>query len=207
MSEKPDRYGFYDMAKIIPEGKSGNWGIRHRVITEEECRYEKEMAIYRRDWTCRGLQPGTYCTLYWGNGNRSEIMMSDTWLERYTNAELLQQASGDILIAGLGIGLVVVPLCNNDKVWHVTVVESNLDVVHLVLPYINHTKLSLVVADIFTWNPEQKYDTIYFDIWATICGDNYPETKELHKRYKKWLKNGGWMQSWLRDEVRRLYFE
>lgn len=201
------QYGFPMMAEIIPEGKIGDWGIRHRVMTPEEVKHEKGIAIIRRDWTCNGLQPGTYATLYWGNGHRGEIMMSDTWLERWTNREAVTKANGHVLIAGLGIGLIIVPICAKPEVQSVTVIENTPEVVHLVSPHIAHPKLSVIQDDIFTWQPAQQYDTIYFDIWATISADNYPETVLLHRRYSKLLNHqnsAAWMGSWLRDEFKRL---
>ncbi len=201
-------YGFPEMAKIIPEAKSGKWAIQHQVATAEKAREKQMMGIYKRDWTWRGFEAGTYCVLTNGNGYGGEIMMSDTWLERFTNLDILRESRGDVLLAGLGIGLI--PSAIAHEVNSITVLEIEPDVITLIeAPLrkylkVDSNKLNIIQEDAFKHIPTRKFDVIYFDIWQDICGDNYEETKTIHKRFRKYLKQGGWMDSWLRDEVRRL---
>ncbi len=201
-------YGFPEMYKIIPEGKSGKWSIQHQIATEEKAEHKRRMGAIRGSWTWRGFEAGTYCVLTNANGFGGEIVMSDTWLERFTNQDILREARGDVLLAGLGIGLIIAGII--DKVDSLTVVEIEPDVIALVEQSLrgwlgdNNSKLVVVSADILTYEPQQKFDAIYFDIWESICGDNYEETKTLHKRFRKYRKQGGYMDSWLRDEFRHL---
>ena len=63
-----------------------------------------------------------------------ELMMSNTPMEKRTAGEFVYSAKGDVLIAGLGIGLVIMPLLYDDSVNSVTVVEKYQDVIDCVLP-------------------------------------------------------------------------
>ncbi len=190
---------FSPMAEVLREGTVGASSLTAISITEREC----IMATIGGD---RMMYPGDYMQLKI-NG---QLVMSDTPYERLTNRDLVGKAFGDVLIGGLGIGMILVPLINNPAVTSVTVIECNQDVVDLVAPQLPLTdEVSIICADINTWEPppNRKYTTIYFDIWPTICSDNYEEMKALHRRYKKYVnyKVGGFMDSWCKDDVRRLY--
>ena len=134
--------------------------------------------------------------------------MSDTWMERYSNQEILKQANGQVLIAGLGIGLILTPLREKESVEHITVLEQNQTLIDLVSPYFDFSDITIVQGDIFTWETKKKFDTIYFDIWSDISSDNYKETTTLHRRYRKNLNRKNpqrYMDSWMREELRRLW--
>lgn len=213
---RPGDYGYPIMAEIIPEGVSGNYKIVHQTATEKEAAFRRMLGAAKGDSTWSGFKPGTYCVLTEAEGHIVEILMSDTWLERSTGLGVVHHANGDVLIAGLGIGLVLTLIVKKPEVKSVTVIEISQDVINLVEPHIRrylsgmHKDLRIVCADIFAWQPDKKYDTIFFDIWGDICGDNYPETKELHKKFKYVLNRANsncWMDSWLRDEARRLHYE
>ena len=56
---------------------------------------------------------------------------------------------------------------------------------------------------------EIKFDTIYFDIWTNIGGDNYPQMKELHRKFRKYLNKNDinkWMSSWRYDDCKRMNY-
>lgn len=46
----------------------------------------------------------------------------------------------------------------------------------------------------------EKFDVIYFDIWADISTSNLEEMEKLHKKYKcNKRSKSSYMNSWLRD--------
>lgn len=55
---------------------------------------------------------------------KKQVVMSDTPMEKHTNQEFLDAAHGDVLIAGLGIGLIVMPLLDDPEITSITVVEK-----------------------------------------------------------------------------------
>jgi hypothetical protein len=49
-----------------------------------------------------------------------------------------------------------------------------------------------------------KFDTIYFDIWAKISQENLAEMTKLHNKYRKnKVSKESFMDSWLRDFLRK----
>jgi hypothetical protein len=204
-------YGFPQMAKIIPESpvpEGGGFYIHHYVMTEEKARHESAMGSLRQDWTSRGLKAGTYCVLSEKRNGWNKQWMSDTWLERFTNYEILEAARGKVLLAGLGIGLLPVALCRKPDVEQVVVLENEPQVIALVEPYIRHPKLVVLLAD--AYHPPfvgRVFDTIYLDIWKSICTDNWEEMKPLLAQYRRFATKGatvtGWLKDYLQEELGR----
>ena len=136
--------------------------------------------------------------------------MSDFHYERVTCEEVVRRAHGDVLIAGLGLGMILHPILKIEAVRSVTVIEKYQDVMDLVLPTLAvNDKLQVVVGDICTWKPPRgrRYDVIWFDIWPDIEPTRLPEMTRLHRRYRRWLNRANpdcWMESWHRRETRSL---
>lgn len=193
------------MVDHIPEMKDLGFEVVHFEMTEEGVKKARLMSyISFSPGDVRWLEPGRYVHLNMV-GKWIDTIMSDTPMERMTNLHVIEYAHGDVLLAGLGIGMILIPLCNKPEVQTVTVIEKELGIMHMIWPNVNHPKASLVHADIFEWTPpiHALYDIIYFDIWNDICGDNYLETKTLHKRFGKYRRPGGWIGSWRRADQRK----
>jgi spermidine synthase len=130
--------------------------------------------------------------------------MSDTWMEQRSNMDVYLHAKGDVLIAGLGIGMILLAIQDKPDVRSVTVVEKQAEVIELVKPQLPiDGKVVIVNQDIHDFQPVKRYETIYFDIWDEISRDNLKEMNKLHKKYRKWLMDGGWISSWRRNDCRR----
>ena len=202
MTMMKNSHGFPLMHKIHPATapNDGPW-IEHVVMDEAFVRHEKQMASWRPgsyQWI-RGLEPGTYCVLKEGRGT---TWMSDTWMERYTNAEALKAARGDVLVAGLGIGMVALAVANKPDVTSVTVLERDRQIVDLILPNLRSGKLHVVVCD--AKRPPlrgRQFDAIWLDIWPAICADNWTTMKPMLAKYRRMLRRGGWIGAWLKDYV------
>lgn len=195
------------MADILKPAQSKHFMVDIFEVTPEDVRRVQFIdAIHGRQEYNR-FEPGKYARLSHreADGSRGATIMSDTWMEKETNMEFYRQARGDVLIAGLGIGMVLLAVQAKEDVQSVTVVEKEAEVIELVkaqLPL--NGKVSIVNQDIFDYKPDKVYDTIYFDIWDGICGDNYAEMKKLHKKLARWRRNGGWMTSWRKEDCRRM---
>ena len=138
--------------------------------------------------------------------------MSDTPMERNTNDKFLQSANGDVVIFGLGLGLIVFPLLDDKNIKSITIIELYQDLIDIVKPNIEakdkHKKVKIIQGDCFTFEftKETKFDTIYFDIWIDICGDNYEEQKKLERRFRKHLNKDNpnkFIDSWMKDHYKR----
>lgn len=188
---------FPQMTAILAPQKQGIAEIDHYTVTPLQSR----MSALRRGAYC---PEGRYATLRVGR----TLMMSDTMLERRSNREVVTNSRGDVLIAGLGLGMILHPILARAKVQSVTVVEKYQDVIDLVLPTLPAEKLTIICADIHHWTPEKaaRFSTIYFDIWPDICTDNLEAIKQLHRRFRRYLLRDGeeWMGSWQHEELKRL---
>ena len=181
------------MHTIIPATKIGRAEVVH----------DRPSSLERLRGAIHGmpLEERTYTRLL-VNG---DLMMTDVDFEQRTNTLVVSRARGDVLIAGLGIGMILVPILQKREVNSVTVVEKERDVIACVAPrFFPSAKLKVIRADIWTWRPEPfpRYDAIYFDIWPDICTDNLAEITKLHRAFRKYLKPDGWMDSWCRDYLR-----
>ena len=194
----PNRFGdtFFWMAEIISPRKINGVQVDHFQITAD---------------TFQGFQvehtrPGTYARLRVDGC----VMMSDTDMELRSNYSAVQQARGDVLIGGLGLGMMVLPVVRKPEVNTVRVIEINSDVIQLMKPAIEpltNGKLTIEHGDVKTWKPEapgRQLDFIYFDIWTSLCVDEVEERKSLHLAYRKYLRPGGRVTSWEYDHLRYL---
>ena len=185
---------FPSMAKIVPPGDSGNVKIEHFTITKAAS--EETMIRMHRD---EYVPEGTYARLLVDG----EVMMSDTSFERRTNRGVLWRAQGDVLIAGLGLGMVLHAIAAKREVKSITVIEANPNIIRLVAPTVPK-KAKVIEADIFAWRPAKgtKFNTIYHDIWLSVSTDTLDEMTKLHRTFCRYLAPGGWQGSWMRDELR-----
>jgi spermidine synthase len=207
---------FKPVCEILPESRVGNFSIAHFELNEEEVKFAKLRSMM--SWSPgehRFTEVGHYVKLYKhytaDNGDeRRTYLMSDTPMERFTNSYFVRITQGDILIAGLGIGMILWPLLHNEKVETIQVIELEQDVIDLVGPtYLKIAEeqgktLELICDDIFTWSlPDgKKWDRIWLDIWPEISADFYPEMKRLHRRFARRRNDGGWMGSWRKADMR-----
>lgn len=168
-------------------------------IDEQEAKIQNLGSLMNRKPSFMRVSKGDHIKLYVND----TLMMSDTDMEKRTNLEFILNAHGDVMVAGLGIGLILHNLeekVKSGEVTSITVYEKYQDVIDLIAPYYSHLPLKIKCEDILTYKPpkDETYDTIYFDIWATINTDNLDEIRMLHNRWKNRKRKGGWMDSWMK---------
>lgn len=170
---------YKDMVNLLEEKEGENgWAIRKFVIKDTDFRAMLD-----------GIAPGKYVRLsHYGN-----CIMSDTDMEKRTNLKFCINAQGDVLIGGLGLGMIILAIQDKPEVKSVTVIEKNQEVIDLVAPQLDfNDKVKIIHDDVFEWKPERglKYDTIYMDIWGTIDREVYEnEMKPLKRKYARYLKS------------------
>ena len=190
---------FTDMIRVLPPSTVGAASIVHHTVTK----LESTMSAFHPGQFC---PEGTYAVLK-VNG---QVWMSDTRMERISNYAVLHEARGDVFIAGLGIGMILLPLLRKPEVKSVTVMEINRDVIQLVEPHIRKAarrsarKLKIYEGDALILMPDEghRFDTVSFDIWPDTCGDYWEQIKMLRRWYRKRLRPGAWMGAWKQDEIR-----
>jgi hypothetical protein len=148
---------------------------------------------------------GTYTFLYRGN----TLVMSDTPDEKRDHYDAVLKATGNCLIAGLGIGMVLNAIALKQSVEHIDVIEISQEVIDLVSGYYDKLypgKITFHCVSIFDYKPVKgmKYDMAWFDIWDTLCEDNLEEMATLHRKYGKCATwKGSWGKEYLQYQRRR----
>lgn len=187
---------YKNMAEILEPKEIGNFKLSHFEIGEND--------FYARI-RC-GIPCGKYVRLTHGGS----VVMSDTPMEKRTNINFVYKAHGNVLIGGLGIGMILLAIQDKEEVKHITVVEKHSEVIELVkeqLPL--NSKVEIVNADVFDYIPLFKYNTIYMDIWNYINTDVYKnEMKPLISRYRKYLvpkedDENRFIDCWCKEEAKR----
>lgn len=199
-----------EVASKFEDSEKGIASLKRFSVDKEKSRKFNIRTIMSYGSAFQMLEEGDYVKLYVDG----VLMMSDTPMERRTNREFVSEARGEVMIAGLGIGLIIENLRDkvaNGEVTRIVVYEKYQDVIDLVYPKYADLPLEVRCADILEYKPpkDETYDTIYFDIWPDICEDNLPQMAMLHKRWARHKRKGGWMDSWmcryLRNERRKSY--
>lgn len=191
----------------VPEGTDGDWSVERFTVSEQEASFHnlREAINFRR----RTVSPGTYTRLT----HKGAVVMSDTSMEICDHWEPVRKAMRyasrskiDVLVNGLGLGVVIQAVLDLPKVRQVTVVEKSPAVLRLVKPHYmdryGEKRLSVVCADALTWKPlvNQRYAVVWHDIWTNICGENLPDMHKLHRKYGR---RCDWQGSWCRRMCER----
>lgn len=168
---------FCKMADLMEEKQNGAWKL-------------EKFTIERNNLAAmiQGVTPGTYIKLT----HNGECVMSDTSMEKRTNIDFYCNAYGDVLIGGLGIGMIILAIQDKPEVKSITVIEKYQEVIDMVASQLEfNDKVKIICADVFEWKPEKgvKYDTSYMDIWNWVNEDVYErEMKPLKRRYARFLR-------------------
>jgi len=210
--ERPLPKGLVPMHTVLKAGKSGNAELQIYELSQfEAAKYNLAQAIGSTPEMV--IHPGKYVRLLVDN----ELMMTDAPHEAQSNRDIIEGAKGHVLIAGLGLGMILIPILLKQKVKSVTVVEKSQGVINLVRPALQKWRehqgvigakpapLTIVHADVETWVPALplKWDVIYLDIWPTIDTRNLPQIAKLKRGYRKYLSPGGWLGVWVEKMIQK----
>ena len=191
-----------DWRVTVPEGARGPWRVERFEIDKKGADWHNMLTSFQPGMGRRLVEPGTYTRLLRGN----TVVMSDTSAEQHDHTYAFYQATGRVLIHGLGLGMFLGAVLRKPEVTQVTVVEIDADVIALVGPHYQQMAdaqgktLEIIRADALTWKPPKgaRWDVAWHDIWDDICSDNLPAMKRLHRRYGR---RAGWQGSWARELI------
>lgn len=166
---------FYNMADILEDRRNGRFTLERFTITKENNSIRFP------------LPHGEYVRLM----EHGEVVMSDTPMEKRTNQFFIDNAHGDVLIAGLGIGLIVLPIQDKEEVTSITILEKNPEVIEMVAEQLPlNDKVTIIQGDVYehTFPKGTKFNCIYFDIWNYVNSEVYQEMKKLKRKYLKYKR-------------------
>ena len=177
----------------IPEGKSGNWKVEKFTVSEDEAKFANMRASFSFSNRGQYIYAGEYTRLMRG----TSTIMSDTPSEISDHRYFMRVATGNVLLNGLGLGMVLQAILRKDDVEKVVVNEIDQDVINIVAPHYQDQRLVINHTDAFAWKPNGiRFNSVWHDIWDNICEDNLSEMKQLHRRYGHWLQQPSFQGSW-----------
>ena len=173
----------------IPDGESGDYKVAQCTATTGESSWLTYVNY-------RDIADDDYTVLYRKYGDNWLNIMQDTEQEYGEHDWLVQRMSGDVLLGGLGIGMIHIPLLESDDVTSVTIVEKEQDVIDLVWEHCaKDERFNIVHADINTWTPPEgsSWDVAWFDTWLTHEEPMDDYITRMNDRYGNYVTEiGGW---------------
>lgn len=161
----------------LKDEKNGDWEISTFEISES---FAKLRNVFERNPDMY-YYPGKYKELTY----KKQVIMSNTQMERKTHILAINKAKGNVLVAGLGLGMFIYNIKDKDDVESITVIEKSKEVIEMVSKYFKDCKkIKIINQDIFEYKPEICFDFAFFDIWNDISEDNLKDFKILRKKFK-----------------------
>jgi len=173
----------------IPEGESGDYSIQHCTTTTGSGSWLNYVNY-------KEITGGPYTVLSKKYGKAWLNIMQDTEREYAEHDWLVSRMSGDILLGGLGIGMIHIPLLASSDVTSVTIIENSQDVIDLVWDHCaKDDRFTLIHDDINTWDiPEgSNWDVGWFDSWITSDEKLSNYVARMNQKYGSCITEiGGW---------------
>lgn len=163
---------------FIKDEKIGCYEVKTMKITEEQAYYYNLRAIINNR-----LEELVNSGIYKKLTKFGEILMTNTQLEIRTHEEAIKQSKGNILVAGLGLGMFLTAIKNKKDVDKIIVVEKSKEVIEMIGKYYNDRKIEIINEDIFNFNTDMKFDLIWLDIWSYLDKENLKEMNYLRKKF------------------------
>jgi len=136
----------------------------------------------------------------------NECIMSSNLFERLTNQNFINSVKGDVIIFGLGLGLILFPLLEDEEINSITVIDNSIDIINTIGPIIKNydvnDKLTIINGDVFTYYQQlndAKFDVAYFDYWNIVDTTIQTDMETLKELYKNNIKETGQIMYWCED--------
>ena len=143
----------------IPAAVSGDYENAHYTDATTDRRWQSYLSIKNDTDQAHTVLIKDSCPM---------PIMQDSEAEYNEHQWLFDNATGDVLVGGLGLGLLHGPLMDNPDVTSVTIIEISQDVVDLVWEHCEKDEtFSLIMADFETWVPPEgtTFDIVWGDSW------------------------------------------
>lgn len=185
----------YKKTLVYGNKESGDWKLEHQEVSEADAKWDMMQNAMHGSRRC--TPKGTYT----GIKHNGHLVMSNTPDEINDLRPLHDNATGNVLVNGLGLGCAVWGLLTMPQVKHVHVVEISSDVLSLVQPYFAGERVSFEHADAFTRPVAkgEKWGAVWHDIWPNLCTDDLQEHGKLKRKY---ARRTDWQQAWCQETLR-----
>lgn len=177
--------------------KIGKYKLEEFNVDEQGAMRHNALEKLRR--TNRFIKQGKYWRLKKGK----EVLMSNTPAELQDHKEFIQKAliSKRVLINGLGLGMVIEEILPSKTLEEIIVIEKSKEVIKLMSPFIKDSRVIIVQADAYNYEPEGIFCAVWHDIWPFISTDNLSGMNILEEKYKPHTK---WQGCWVKKECEQM---
>ena len=172
------------------EARSNEWRIEH--MTLEDVPYGTRVLFEDLGYFPMLMGPGTNGETLWMSPSLFELC------QMYIDAV---HVYGDVLVGGLGLGIVVRMMAERDEVMSVTVVERSADVISLIEPYLPSGKVAVVCSDLETYcrdisaSGQKPFDTAAIDIFENVM-DSYFASEAMDALVTPVLRDNNGLRLW-----------
>ena len=164
----------------IPEGVSGAWEIKHKLVPAGT-------PLSRTTMRTMLLGGHRAAALVYDRETRwhqlleaGKLWMTDLPIEQWQARRQLARLYGHVLVGGCGLGMILQLLRREKSVREITVIEYSSDVLRLVTPHHTFatTRVTFVWADLAQYLAEcdLRFDTAFFDTWTTDSEGEFFDT-------------------------------
>ena len=130
--------------------------------------------------------------------------MSDAAPWKREMKDLADQARGDVLVAGYGLGLIHRYLNRNPEVRTVTTVEICGGVIAACMKRYGWVHGRIVIGDFATVPIKGQFDTVIGDTWADATIEYLDLYREFWQRARLIVREGGSILAWRSDVMDKL---
>ncbi len=195
-------YNQYDfrMSAILAPRKRGSFEIKRGIVPQGTLLWTYDHREGRVSKAWYGFDYPLVILL-----ENDDIWMSDSQPEVEEIMGAAAKAKGDVLISGLGIGLLPTFLKDKADVERIDIVERQPEVIDLVFDQIASPKMRIVNDDVFHFldTTSNQYDFIYVDIWKPITAP-LKEIDAARQKAVRCLKPDGVFWCWLQELYDRI---
>ncbi len=113
-----------------------------------------------------------------------ELWMWDIQAEQEAQKILSDDAYGDVLVAGHGLGILHRFLAQNPQVSSITTVELLPELIEAVRDEYGEIFGKIIITDFFQYSSQKRYDCVIGDVWLDIA----PPALALYNRFEAHAK-------------------
>ena len=130
----------------------------------------------------------------------NDSIMSNSKDESKEHEKFWENATGDVLITGLGLGFCHANLINNPNITSVTIIEKYQEVIDLTWDNcIRDDRFKLIHADANTWEIEGHWNCIWIDHWVHNMSED-TEEEFVKSMAEKYGPHCDWLGFWVLEK-------
>ncbi len=127
------------------------------------------------------------------------LIMWDIPVERKVQRDITEQAFGDVLVAGYGLGIVQKYLTENPRVKTVLTIEKLKEVVDLAEETYGRLYGDIEISDFYDYNSGRKFNCVIGDVWEDIIPESLRDYEEFKEKAQELLRPNGKIIAWGQD--------